>query len=78
MKTFIIIVTGILAAITTFYVSHHYNQGAVRAYALLSFFSRLVFYYFPDLLNTHLIKNISVVFIETSFLGMISKTTRRS
>lgn len=37
MKTFIIIVTGILAAITTFYVSNDYNQGAVRAYALLSF-----------------------------------------
>lgn len=43
MKTFIIIITGILAAITTFNVSHHYNQGAVRAYALLSFLVGLFF-----------------------------------
>ncbi|WP_036154797.1 hypothetical protein [Maribacter forsetii] len=78
MNNFIIIVTGILGAITTFYVSHHHNQGAVRASALLSLLVGLFFYYFPDLLNTYLTKNIPVVFIGTSFIGMISTTTRRS
>ncbi|SIQ60865.1 hypothetical protein [Maribacter ulvicola] len=78
MNNVIIIVTSILGATMTFYVSHYHNQGAVRASALLSLLVGLFFYCFPDLLNTYLTKNIPIVFIGTSFIGMISTTTRRS
>ncbi|SHK25032.1 hypothetical protein SAMN04488007_2526 [Maribacter aquivivus] len=78
MNNFIIIVTGILGATMTFYISHYHNQGPVRASALLSLLVGLFFYNFPDLMNTYLTKNIPVVFIGTSFIGMISTTTRRS
>ncbi|WP_405414416.1 hypothetical protein [Maribacter sp. Asnod1-A12] len=74
----IIIITGILGAIMTFYVSHYYKQGPVRASALLSLLVGLFFYFFPEMLNNYLTKNIPVVFIGTSFIGMISTTTKRS
>ena len=73
MTTFAIIITPVIAAMLTFYVNHQLKQGPVRASALLSLLIASVFYFFPDLLNTTLAKNIPVAFIGGSFIGMVSK-----
>ncbi|QDO95156.1 hypothetical protein FNB79_14630 [Formosa sediminum] len=72
MNTFIIIITGILGATSTFYVNEHLKQGAVRASALLSLCVSLFFYCLPDLLNSYLTQNIPTAFIGASFVGMVS------
>lgn len=72
MTNFIIIITGILGATLTFFVSHQLNQGAVRASALLSLLVGLFFYCFPELLNAYLTKHIPIIFFGTSFIGMVS------
>lgn len=66
----IIIITSILGATLTFYVSESLKQGAVKASALLALIVGLFFYIFPELLNAYLTKNIPVVFIGASFIGM--------
>ncbi|MGB1205195.1 MAG: hypothetical protein ACPG5B_06085 [Chitinophagales bacterium] len=72
MNNIIIILTGIVGTILTFYVSEQLKQGAVRASALLSLIVGLFFYCFPEILNTYLTKNIPLTFIGASFVGMIS------
>ena len=72
MNSFIILITGILGAILTYYVNHNLKQGAVRASALLSLIVALFFYVFPNMLSTYLTINIPLVFIGTSFIGMVS------
>lgn len=72
MNTALLILTGITAAIGTYYVNNHLRHGAVRASALLSFMVASFFYLFPELLNSTLTKQIPVVFIGASFVGMVS------
>lgn len=72
MNTLVIIITGILGATLTFYFNEHLKQGPVRSSAMLSLIVGLLFYLFPELLNPFLTKNIPVVFIGGSFIGMIS------
>jgi hypothetical protein len=72
MNSIIIIITGILGATLTFYVSEQLKQGAVRASALLSLLVGLFFYGFPEITNEYLTKNIPIAFIGASFVGMIS------
>lgn len=72
MNSIIIIITGVLGATLTFYVSEQLKQGVVRASALLSLIIALFFYCFPQLLNAYLTENIPIAFIGASFVGMIS------
>ncbi|GLB51795.1 hypothetical protein NBRC110019_08340 [Neptunitalea chrysea] len=72
MNSIILIITGILGAVLTFYVNTHLKQGAVRASALLSFVVALFFYLFPEILNETLSQKIPIVFIGASFIGMVS------
>ncbi|MDO6438937.1 hypothetical protein Q4534_16060 [Cyclobacterium sp. 1_MG-2023] len=72
MNWLILIITGAIGAILTFIVSEQLEQGAVRASALLSLIVGLFFYCFPDLLNPYLTKNIQIVFIGSTFVGMVS------
>lgn len=72
MNIILIILASILGATLTFYVSEALKQGPVRASALLSLIIGLFFYYFPDILNVYLTKNIPLVFIGASFIGMAS------
>ena len=78
MNELIIIITGVLGSTLTFYVSHELGQGPVRASALLSMVVALFFYCYPELLNPYLTKNIQIVFIGTSFIGMISAEVRKN
>ncbi|WP_113661312.1 hypothetical protein [Pedobacter nanyangensis] len=73
MIAFILILVAIIAAMLTFYVNHQLRQGPVRSSALLSLIVAATFYFFPNLLPTELAKNIPVVFIGGSFIGMASK-----
>ena len=72
MEQLIIIITGMLSASLTYLVNNKYNQGAVRASAGLSLIVGLFFYFFPDLLSVYLTKNIPLVFIGATFIGMVS------
>ena len=76
MNNIIIIITGILGASLTFYVSKYLKQGAVRASALLSLIVGLFFYSFPESLNIYLTQNIPIVFIGASFVGMVSSNAK--
>ncbi|WP_158973638.1 hypothetical protein [Cellulophaga sp. L1A9] len=78
MNILIVIITGILGTILTFYFSAHLKQGPVRASALLSLIVALFFQLFPELLNPYLTKNIPIVFIGASFIGMISSEAKGS
>ncbi|WP_054851037.1 hypothetical protein [Olleya sp. ITB9] len=72
INSIIIIVTSMIGAILTFYISESLNQGAVRASSLLALLVGLFFYVFPDVLNVYLTKSIPVVFIGATFIGMAS------
>ncbi|MFZ0491078.1 MAG: hypothetical protein WAM00_12590 [Salegentibacter sp.] len=72
MEIAILIITGIISAVGTYVVNNKLQQGAVRASALLSLVVGLFFYYFPGLLSAYLTRNIPLVFIGASFIGMVS------
>lgn len=69
----VLILTAIIAAMLTFYVNHQLKQGPVRSSAMLSLIVASTLYFFPSLLPTELAKNIPVVFIGGSFIGMASR-----
>ncbi|SFU74839.1 hypothetical protein SAMN05216480_1194 [Pustulibacterium marinum] len=72
MNTYLLIITGIVGAVSTFYVHIQLKQGAVRASALLSLVVGIFFKLFPEVLNETLTQQIPVVFIGASFIGMVS------
>jgi Sec-independent protein secretion pathway component TatC len=78
MNTFILIITGIIGATLTYFVSEHLRLGAVKASALLSLVVGLFFYVFPDVLNMYLTEHLPIVFVGTSFIGMVSSKTLKS
>jgi uncharacterized membrane protein YqgA involved in biofilm formation len=78
MNVLAIIIAGILGAVLTFYISDKFEQSAVRSSALLSLIVGLFFYCFPEIFNVYLSKNIPIVFIGTSFIGMVSAKAQGS
>ena len=72
MEISILFLTGIFSAILTYVVNNKYRQGAVRASAGLSLLVGLFFYFFPELFSPYLTKNIPIVFIGATFIGMVS------
>ncbi len=78
MNELTIIITGILGATVTYFISHRFKQGPVRSSALLSLIVGLLFNFFPDILNPYLTNNIPVVFIGATFIGMVSSTTHKN
>ena len=72
MEISILFFTGIISAILTYVVNNKYRQGAVRASAGLSLLVGLFFYFFPELFSHYLTKNIPLVFIGATFIGMVS------
>lgn len=78
MNVLVIIIAGIIGSVLTFYISQKFQQSAVRSSALLSLIVGLFFYYFPEIFNAYLTKNIPIVFIGTSFIGMVSSKVQGS
>lgn len=78
MNTFILIITGILGATLTHFVSEQLRFGAVKASASLSLIVGLFFYAFPNVLNIYLTAHLPIVFVGTSFIGMVSSKTLKS
>lgn len=72
METSILFLTGIISALLTYVVNNKYKQGAVRASAGLSLLVGLFFYFFPEIFIPYLTKNIPIVFIGATFIGMVS------
>ncbi|SFC28280.1 hypothetical protein SAMN04487907_103200 [Zunongwangia mangrovi] len=72
MEAAILIFTGIFGALLTWFINNHKAKGAVRASALPSLIIGLFFYCFPNLLSVFLTKQIPLVFIGASFVGMVS------
>ena len=73
MEDVLIILTGIIAVIVTFYSSTVLKQGAVRASAGLSLVVAVIPLIFPDLFSSYLQLHIPIVFLGASFVGMVSK-----
>lgn len=73
MNSLLIIITGIVAVIATFYNSTNLNLGAVKASAGLSLIVATVPLIFPNLLSNYLQLHIPAVFFGASFVGMVSK-----
>ncbi len=78
MNICILIITGILGATLTHFVSEYLRLGAVKASALLSLIVGLFFYAFPNVLNGYLTEHLPIVFVGTSFIGMVSAKTLKS
>ncbi len=72
MEAAILIFTGIFGGLLTWFINNHKAKGAVRASALPSLIVGLFFYCFPNLLSEFLTKQIPLVFIGASFVGMVS------
>lgn len=72
MEKFILMGTGICGAMATYFVNTRLKQGPVRASALLTLTVAAFFYFFPEVLSMYLTKNIPVVFIGSTFIGMVS------
>jgi uncharacterized membrane protein YqgA involved in biofilm formation len=78
MNILVIIISAILGATVTFYVSDKFKQSAVRSSALLSLIVGLIFHFSPEMFNAYLSKNIPLVFIGSSFIGMVSSKVQAS
>lgn len=68
----ILFTVSFFSAVITFYVNEELKQGPVRSSALLSLMVGLYFYFFPHSMDSYLVKNIPLVFIGASFIGMVS------
>ncbi|QCR23425.1 hypothetical protein [Pontibacter sp. SGAir0037] len=74
MNAAILIITGAFAAVCTYVFNEKLRQGPVRSSAALSLSVGLFFYFFPNLLSGYLTTNIPIVFIGSSFIGMVSSS----
>lgn len=72
MEKLILVLTGMCGAMATYYVNTRLKQGPVRASALLTLIVATYCYFFPDVLSPYLAKNLPVVFIGSTFIGMVS------
>lgn len=72
LNVFILVSTGFTGAVMTFYVNEGLKQGPVRSSALISLFVALFFRYIDLDINPYLSKNVPLIFIGSSFIGMVS------
>jgi uncharacterized membrane protein YGL010W len=78
IEILIITLTAVVATLATFYVNHELKQGPVRSSAVLTLVVALLCHIFSDSIPIYLSKNIPMVFIGGSFIGMASKTLTNS
>lgn len=73
MFEIILLLTGTIAALSTFITNHTLKLGAVKASAGLSFIVALLCLLFDDIFKDDLPLQIQLVFFGASFVGMVSK-----
>ncbi|MEP3042699.1 MAG: hypothetical protein ABJO53_02270, partial [Nonlabens ulvanivorans] len=61
MNDLIILLTGVIGSVLTYFISTPLKQGAVRASALLSLIVAVFFHFFPNILNSYLTIHIPFV-----------------
>lgn len=72
MEKLILILIGMAGAMATYFVNTRLKQGPVRASALLTLPVAAFFYFFPALCSPFITQNVPVVFIGSTFIGMVS------
>jgi hypothetical protein len=70
MNIIILLISGVVGAVITFYLNNNLQLGGVMASAGVSVFGGAFFYLFPDLLNPYLTENIPLIVMGASFIGM--------
>ena len=73
MFEIILLLTGTIAALSTFIANHTLKLGAVKASAGLSFIVALLCLFFDNIFKEDLAMQIQLVFFGASFVGMVSK-----
>jgi hypothetical protein len=68
----VLILVGFTGAVMTFYVSEGRKQGPVRSSAVLSLAVALIMRFDALNIELYLTQNIPLVFIGSSFIGMVS------
>lgn len=68
----ILLLVSFASAVATFWINEDLKQGPVRSSALFSLVVALYFHFFPANVDTGLVKNIPLVCIGASFIGMVS------
>jgi hypothetical protein len=74
----ILLCVSFIGASLTFYVNENLRQGPIRSSALLSLLVSLYCFFFPQTMDSDLVKTIPVVFIGSSFVGMVSARLLRN
>lgn len=69
---YLLLLVSFTSSMLTFFVSERLKQGPVRSSALLSLIVAVYFHFFPGSIDSYLLKNIPLVFIGGSFIGMVS------
>ena len=77
MELAIILISGIIGALLTFYLNNRLQLGGVMASAGVSVVAAGFFYIFPDILNEYLKTNIPIVIMGASFIGMATSRVIR-
>ncbi|MUP41008.1 hypothetical protein FLP08_00335 [Gramella aestuarii] len=72
MDITVILISGILFALLTFYLNNRLQLGGVMASAGVSVLTAAFFHFFPELLNAELTNTIPVIAMGASFIGMAS------
>ncbi|WP_337854662.1 hypothetical protein [Pedobacter sp. GR22-6] len=78
LNLLILIGVGFMGAIITFYINEELKQGPVRSSAMLSLSVGLLLRFSNFGIDPYLIKNIPLVCIGSSFIGMVSNRLIRN
>jgi hypothetical protein len=68
----LLVSVSFFSAMLTFFVNEDLKQGPVRSSSILSLLVGGYFYFLPSTMDPYLVKNIPIVFIGASFVGMVS------
>lgn len=72
MDIILLIIISFAGSLGTFYCSKRFGWNPVRSSAGLSFIVALFLKIFPTLLSSYLTETVPVVFIGSTFVGMVS------
>ena len=70
MEIFILLISGLLGAVVTFYLNNRLPLGGVMSSSLVAVVAACIFIIFPSLTNEFLSTHIPLVIMGASFVGM--------